>query len=65
LEKLLDLIEDLQRIYYSPLYRIPGELKPLGKWFEGHVKQAELAAISKLVGQGGANINTRHELLAP
>jgi len=52
-----DQDEDLQRMY-SLLSRIPEGLEPLRKRFEGHVKQAGLAAISKLVGQGGANIDS-------
>ncbi|KAF8204573.1 Cullin [Pholiota molesta] len=47
-----DQDEDLQRMY-SLLSRIPEGLEPLRKRFEGHVKQAGLAAISKLVGAAG------------
>jgi cullin 1 len=52
-----DQDEDLQRMY-SLLSRIPEGLEPLRKRFEAHVKQAGLAAISKLVGQGGANVDS-------
>jgi cullin 1 len=52
-----DQDEDLQRMY-SLLSRIPEGLEPLRKRFEGHVKQAGLAAISKLVGEAGANIDS-------
>jgi cullin 1 len=48
--------DDLQRMY-SLLSRIPDGLDPLRKKFETHVKNAGLAAISKLVG-GGANIES-------
>ena len=49
-----DKDEDLQRMY-ALLSRIPEGLEPLRKRFEGHVKQAGLNAISKLVGESGAN----------
>ncbi|KAJ4466476.1 Cullin [Lentinula edodes] len=53
-QKLLDFDqdEDLQRMY-ALLSRIPEGLEPLRKRFEGHVKQAGLSSISKLVGEGG------------
>ena len=51
-----DQDEDLQRMY-SLLSRIPGGLDLLSKKFEEHVKQAGLSAISKLVGEGGANVD--------
>jgi cullin 1 len=51
-----DQDEDLQRMY-ALLSRIPEGLEPLRKRFEGHVKQAGLTAISKLVGEGGTNID--------
>ncbi|KXN86112.1 Cullin-1 [Leucoagaricus sp. SymC.cos] len=50
-----DKDEDLQRMY-ALLSRIPEGLEPLRKRFEGHVKQAGLSAISKLVGEGSANV---------
>ncbi|KAF8651092.1 hypothetical protein AX16_004892 [Volvariella volvacea WC 439] len=51
-QKLLDFDqdEDLQRMY-ALLSRIPEGLEPLRKRFETHVKNAGLAAISKLVGE--------------
>ncbi|KAF8527458.1 Cullin-domain-containing protein [Hysterangium stoloniferum] len=54
-QKLLDYDkdEDLQRMY-ALLARIPEGLEPLRKKFEEHVKQAGLAAVSKLVGDGAA-----------
>lgn len=52
-----DQDEDLQRMY-ALLSRIPEGLEPLRKKFEGHVKQAGLSAISKLVGEGGDNIDS-------
>ncbi|KAF9463083.1 Cullin [Collybia nuda] len=52
-----DQDEDLQRMY-ALLSRIPEGLEPLRKKFEGHVKQAGLSAISKLVGEGGVNMDT-------
>ncbi|KAH9482249.1 Cullin-1 [Psilocybe cubensis] len=52
-----DKDEDLQRMY-SLLSRIPEGLEPLRKRFESHVKQAGLAAISKLVGADSANIDS-------
>lgn len=52
-----DQDEDLQRMY-ALLSRIPEGLEPLRKRFEGHVKQAGLSAISKLIGEGGANMDT-------
>jgi cullin 1 len=57
-ENLLDHDEDedLQRMY-SLLSRIPGGLEPLRKRFEEHVKKAGLSAVSKLVGEGGANVD--------
>lgn len=48
-----DKDEDLQRMY-ALLSRIPEGLEPLRKKFEEHVKKAGLAAVSKLVGEGGA-----------
>ena len=58
-QRLLDYDqdEDLQRMY-ALLSRIPEGLEPLRKRFEGHVKQAGLTAISKLVGEGGANVES-------
>ncbi|KAF8885741.1 Cullin repeat-like-containing domain protein [Infundibulicybe gibba] len=57
-QKLLDFDQDqdLQRMY-ALLSRIPEGLEPLRKRFEGHVKQAGLSAILKLVGEGGANVD--------
>ncbi|PPQ80426.1 hypothetical protein CVT25_001729 [Psilocybe cyanescens] len=52
-----DQDEDLQRMY-ALLSRIPEGLEPLRKRFETHVKQAGLAAISKLVGADGANVDS-------
>jgi len=52
-----DQDEDLQRMY-ALLARIPEGLEPLRKRFEAHVKQAGLTAISKLVGEGGANVDS-------
>jgi len=49
-----DKHEDLQRTY-AILTRIPKGLEPLQKKFEEHVKRAGQAAISRLVGEGGAN----------
>lgn len=49
-----DKDEDLQRMY-ALLSRIPEGLEPLRKRFEGHVKQAGLSSISKLVGEGETN----------
>lgn len=49
--------DDLQRMY-ALLSRIPDGLDPLRKKFESHVKNAGLAAISKLVGEGGANVES-------
>ena len=51
-----DKDEDLQRMY-ALLSRIPEGLEPLRKKFEEHVKKAGLAAVSKLVGEAGANID--------
>jgi cullin 1 len=51
-----DKDEDLQRMY-SLLSRIPEGLEPLRKKFEEHVKKAGLSAVSKLVGEGGANVD--------
>lgn len=51
-----DRDEDLQRMY-SLLSRIPEGLEPLRKNFEEHVKKAGLAAVSKLVGESGANVD--------
>jgi cullin 1 len=51
-----DKDEDLQRMY-SLLSRIPEGLDPLRKRFEDHVKKAGLSAVSKLVGEGGANMD--------
>lgn len=58
-QKLLDYDkdEDLQRMY-ALLARIPEGLEPLRKKFEEHVKQAGLVAVSKLVGDGGAAVDT-------
>ncbi|KAK7040956.1 ubiquitin ligase (cullin) of SCF [Paramarasmius palmivorus] len=55
-QKLLDFDkdEDLQKMY-ALLSRIPEGLEPLRKRFEAHVKQSGLAAITKLVGEGGQN----------
>lgn len=52
-QKLLDYDqdEDLQRMY-ALLARIPDGLEPLRKRFEGHVKQAGLSSIVKIVGGG-------------
>ncbi|KAF4619424.1 hypothetical protein D9613_004852 [Agrocybe pediades] len=52
-----DQDEDLQRLY-SLLSRIPEGLEPLRTRFEAHVKQAGLSAISKLVGEDGANMDS-------
>jgi len=49
-----DKHEDLQRIS-ALLARIPEGLEPLPKKFEEHVRRAGQAAMSKLVGEGGAN----------
>jgi len=49
-----DKDEDLQRMY-ALLARIPEGLELLRKKFEEHVKRAGQAAISRLVGEGGAN----------
>ena len=56
LQNLLDYDkdEDLQRMY-ALLARIPEGLEMLRKKFEEHVKRAGHAAISRLVGEGGAN----------
>ena len=51
-----DKDEDLQRMY-ALLSRIPEGLEPLRKRFEEHVKKAGLSAVSKLVGEGGANVD--------
>jgi cullin 1 len=58
-QQLLDFDkdEDLQRMY-ALLARIPEGLEPLRKKFEEHVKRAGQAAISKLVGEGGANVDS-------
>lgn len=58
-QKLLDYDkdEDLQRMY-ALLARIHEGLEPLRKKFEEHVKQAGLVAVSKLVGDGGAAVDT-------
>lgn len=58
-QKLLDYDKDadLQRMY-ALLARIPEGLEPLRKKFEEHVKQAGLVAVSKLVGDGGAAVDT-------
>ncbi|KAF8523202.1 Cullin [Gautieria morchelliformis] len=58
-QKLLDYDkdEDLQRMY-ALLARIPEGLEPLRKKFEEHVKQAGLAAVSKLVGDGASAVDT-------
>jgi cullin 1 len=50
-----DKDEDLQRMY-ALLSRIPEGLEPLRKRFEEHVKRAGLSAVSKLVGEGGAQV---------
>ncbi|KAF8798755.1 Cullin-domain-containing protein [Phlegmacium glaucopus] len=52
-----DKDEDLQRMY-ALLSRITEGLEPLRKKFEEHVKKAGLAAVSKLVGEAGANIDS-------
>ena len=39
---------------YTLLARIPDGLEPLRKKFEEHVKKAGLAAVAKLVGEGGS-----------
>ncbi|KAL7280169.1 hypothetical protein ACG7TL_006588 [Trametes sanguinea] len=49
-----DKDEDLQRMY-ALLARIPEGLEPLRKKFEEHVKRTGLAAVEKLVGEGGAD----------
>ena len=49
-----DKEEDLQRMYALHA-RIPEGLEPLCKKFEEHVKKAGLAAVAKLVGEGGAS----------
>jgi cullin 1 len=51
-----DKDEDLQRMY-ALLSRIPEGLDPLRKRFEEHVKKAGLSAVSKLVGEGGSNVD--------
>jgi cullin 1 len=51
-----DKDEDLQRMY-AVLSRIQEGLEPLRKKFEEHVKKAGLAAVSRLVGEAGANID--------
>ncbi|KAF8073803.1 Cullin [Lyophyllum atratum] len=57
-QQLLDFDkdEDLQRMY-ALLSRIPEGLEPLRKKFEEHVKKAGQAAVSKLVGEAGANVD--------
>ncbi|KAG5648294.1 hypothetical protein DXG03_004866 [Asterophora parasitica] len=57
-QQLLDFDkdEDLQRMY-ALLSRIPEGLEPLRKRFEEHVKKAGQAAVSKLVGEAGANVD--------
>jgi len=52
-----DKDEDLQRMY-ALLSRIPEGLEPLRKRFEAHVKAAGLAAIEKLVGADGVNVDS-------
>ncbi|KAG6918745.1 hypothetical protein DXG01_011936 [Tephrocybe rancida] len=54
-QQLLDFDkdEDLQRMY-ALLSRIPDGLEPLRKRFEEHVKNAGLAAVSRLVGEAEA-----------
>jgi cullin 1 len=52
-----DKDEDLQRMY-ALLARIPEGLEPLRKKFEEHVKRAGQSAVSKLVGEGGANVDS-------
>ncbi|KAF5369550.1 hypothetical protein D9758_002557 [Tetrapyrgos nigripes] len=47
-----DKDEDLQRMY-ALLSRIPEGLEPLRKRFEEHVKKSGMAAVAKLVGEGG------------
>jgi cullin 1 len=49
--------EDLQRIY-ALLSRIPEGVERLHGIFECHVKQVGLTAVSKLVGEGGANADS-------
>jgi len=51
-----DKDEDLQRMY-ALLSRIPEGLEPLRKKFEEHVKKTGQVAISKLVGETGANVD--------
>ncbi|THV05232.1 Cullin-domain-containing protein [Dendrothele bispora CBS 962.96] len=48
-----DKDEDLQRMY-ALLSRIPEGLEPLRKRFEEHVKKSGLAAVARLVGEGGS-----------
>ncbi|KIY43151.1 Cullin-domain-containing protein [Fistulina hepatica ATCC 64428] len=52
-----DRDEDLQRMY-SLLSRIPDGLDPLRNRFGAHVKKAGLAAVAKLVGEGGENADS-------
>lgn len=58
-ENLLDFDkdEDLQRMY-ALLSRIPEGLEPLRQRFEVHVKKAGLLAVSKLMGEGDAAVET-------
>jgi len=49
-----DKDEDLQRMY-SLMSRIPEGLEPLRKRFEDHVKRAGLAAVEKIMGEGGVD----------
>ncbi|KDQ20808.1 hypothetical protein BOTBODRAFT_26822 [Botryobasidium botryosum FD-172 SS1] len=49
-----DKDEDLQRMY-TLMSRIPEGLEPLRKRFEDHVKRAGLAAVEKIMGEGGVD----------
>lgn len=53
---VLNKDEDLQRMY-APLSQIPGGLELLREKLEEHVKKAGQVAISKLVGETGANVD--------
>jgi cullin 1 len=55
-----DKDEDLQRMY-ALLARIPDGLEPLRNKFEEHVKRAGLAAVARLVGEGGAAAEVDHK----
>jgi cullin 1 len=59
LQGLLDFDrdKDLQHMY-ALLSRIPEGLEPLREKFEEHVEKAGLAAALKLVGEGGASIDS-------